>query len=148
MSDPEDEFHTISVRFVDSLRHHSIPSSIGPPFLLEVAKSVEQRGTQAAKLLVNAIEEYGIELAGSLGDRPWRLSGEYASLRVLGANRTLDLLHYASATLLGCTHVASWDRAHFNDRVEKRVNRANASKDLASLKVGNPVAIARYLGIE
>jgi len=34
-----------------------------------------------------------------------------------------------------------------NERVEKRVNKVNTSKGLATLKVGGPAAIARYLGI-
>lgn len=146
LSSPKDWFHDDSVRFVGALRDRAIPSSIGPPFVLEMAKAVEQRGTQAALRLILAVEEYEVELTEVLGDRLWNLSKEYASLGVLGENRTLDLLHYASATLLGCTHLASWDKSHFNERIEKRVNKANASKGLTALKVGDPVAVARYLG--
>ena len=83
-----------------------------------------------------------------LDDQLWSLSSEYASLGVLGMKRMFDLLHYASATMLGCTHLASWDRRHFNDRIERKVNRVNASKGLTTLKVGDPFTVARLLGIE
>ncbi len=116
--------------------------------MLEVAKATEQRGTQAALQLVVAIEEHKIELIRTLDDRLWTLSDEYSSLEVLRGNHTLDLLHYASATLLGCTHVASWDKKHFNDKVEKRVNAVNVSRGLTTLKVGDPITIGRRLEIE
>src|SRR6267143_3644535 len=58
----QDEFHDDSVRFVGALQDSAIPSSIGPPFTLEVAKAVEQRGAQAALRLIVTIEEYEIEL--------------------------------------------------------------------------------------
>jgi len=132
LSNPEDNFHDSSVTFVRGLRIHAISSSIGPPFLLEVGKAAEDRGTQAALRLASIIEEYGIELTRTLDDRLWSLSSEYASLGVLGRKRMFDLLHYASATLLGCTHLASWDRRHFNARIEERVNKVNASRGLTT----------------
>ena len=98
--------------------------------------------------MIATIEGNKVELIRVLGDRLWTLSSEYISLGELPGNRTLDLLHYASATLLGCTHLASWDKKHFNEKVEKRVNRANASTGLTALKVSNPLTIGRYLGIE
>jgi predicted nucleic acid-binding protein len=146
LSSPQDEFHDDSVRFVGALRDRAIPSSIGPPFILEMAKAVEQRGRQAALRLTLALEEYEVELTKALGERLWSLSEEYLSRGVLGENRILDLLHYASATLLGCTHLASWDKSHFIEGVEKRVNKANTSRGLTALKVGDPVAVGRYLG--
>ena len=148
LSDPEDEFHDGSVAFVRGLQARAISSSIGPPFTLEVAKAAEQRGTQAALRLVSAVEGYGVELTRTLGDRLWSLSDEYASRGVLREDRALvDLLHYASATPLGCIHLASWDKGHFNERVERRVNATNASRGLTTLKVGSPETIARHLGI-
>jgi predicted nucleic acid-binding protein len=147
LSSPDDEFHGRTIGFLNSLRDCAIPSSIGPPFILEMAKAAEKRGVQAASRLADAVQAYEVELTRTYGESLWSLSRDYASLGVLGESRTLDLMHYASATLLGCTHVASWDRRHFNDRVEKRVNRVNASKSLATLKVGDPVAVERYLGI-
>lgn len=116
--------------------------------MLEVGKAAEVKGTQAALRLVSVIEEHNIELTRTLDDQLWSLSSEYASRRVLGRKRTFDLLHYASATLLGCTHLASWDKRHFNDRIEERINKVNASKGLTTLKVGDPFTIVRYLGIE
>ena len=116
--------------------------------MLEVGKAAEDKGTQAALRLVSIIEEYGIELTRTLDERLWSLSSEYASLGVLGRKRMFDLLHYASATLLGCTHLASWDRRHFNARIEERVNKVNASRGLATLKVGDPFTVDRHLRIE
>jgi predicted nucleic acid-binding protein len=137
LSDSADEFHDGSAAFVSGLRHREILSSIGPPFMLELAKAAEHRGTQAALRLIVTLEEYKIELTRVLGEHLWTLSSEYASLWVLRGNRTLDLLHYASASLLGCTHLASWDKKHFNGRVERRVNDVNASRGLTTLKVGD-----------
>ena len=148
LSNPEDNFHNSSLAFVRDLQIHAISTSIGPPFLLEVGKAAEAKGAQAALRLVSTIEEYGIELTRTLDDQLWSLSSEYASLGVLGSKRIFDLLHYASATLSGCTHLASWDRRHFNDRIEQRVNRVNASKGLTSLKVGDPFTVVRHLRIE
>lgn len=145
--DPEDEFRSVTTNFVSNLRKKSVPLSIGPPFLLEVAKAAEQRGTVIASRLASAIEEYGIELVGVTDESLWNLESAYASSRVLGQKRTFDLLHYASATLLGCSHLASWDRRHFNGRIGKRVDRVNASRGLTNLIVGDPVSIGRRLGI-
>jgi len=97
--------------------------------------------------MIEIIEEYGVELKRASDDQLWSLLDGYISLRAMDTKRTLDLLHYASATLLGCTHLASWDRRHFNSRVEKRVNRVNSSRGLTTLKVGDPITVARYLGI-
>jgi len=45
LANPEDEFHASSVTFMVRLKDLGIPSLIGPPFLLEMAKAVELRGT-------------------------------------------------------------------------------------------------------
>ena len=100
LSNPEDEFHNSSLRFMDGLNGHRIGASIGPPFLLEVATAAERRGTRASVQLVETAEEHRIVLTSDLGDLLWSLSGEYASMRVLRTQRELDLLHYASATLM------------------------------------------------
>lgn len=147
LSDTEDEFHHGSVRFVTNLHSRGIGTAIGPPFLLEVAKTAEMRGTRSALRLVRAVEEYEIGLERISDQRLWVLTDEYLSRRALGARRSVDLMHYSSATLLGCTHLASWDRGHFNGRIAARVNRANSSEGLASLIVGDPPTIARSLGV-
>lgn len=77
----------------------------------------------------------------------WALARDYASAGVLRGNRALDLLHYASATQLGCSHLASWDVKHFNLGVEGRVNRVNSSRGLTTLKVGDPAMLRRYFGV-
>lgn len=147
LANPEDEFHASSVAFIVRLKNLGIPSLIGPAFLLEMAKAAELRGTQPVLHLFWTIEEHNVELIRSWDDELWSLLDGYISLRVMDTKRTLDLLHYASATLLGCTHLASWDRRHFNSAIEKRVNRVNSSRGLTTLKVGDPIAVARYLGI-
>lgn len=129
LSNPEDNFHDSSVTFVRRLQNHAISSSIGPPFLLEVGKAAEEKGTQAALRLVSIIEEYQIDLRRTLDDQLWRLSSEYGSLGVLGRKRTMDLLHYASATLLGCTHLASWDRSSVNLSAHDTFSYLSSLKD-------------------
>lgn len=111
-----------------------------------MAKATEERGKAASTLIV-AIEEYNIELTRCLGEPLWTLAAEYTFLGVLRGNSALDLLHYASATRLGYTYPASWDKKHFNSKVGERVNRVNPSRGLTTLKVGDPVKIGRHLGI-
>lgn len=67
--------------------------------------------------------------------------------RALGRRRALDLMHYASATVLECTHLASWDKEHFNSRVQSRINMVNDRRGLAALIVGDPVVIVRKIEI-
>lgn len=147
LSDLRDEFHHSSVGFVANLRSRGIITSTGPPFMLEVAKTAEMRDAQAALRLVRTVEEYEIGLERAPDERLWSLLDEYASQRVLASRRSMDLMHYASATLLGCTHLASWDRRHFSGRIGARVNRVNSSKGLSTLIVGDPITVARSLGI-
>ncbi len=69
LSNHEDNFHDSSVTFVHGLQNHAIPSSIGPPFLLEVGKAAEVKGTQAALRLVSTVEEYEIALTRTRDDQ-------------------------------------------------------------------------------
>jgi predicted nucleic acid-binding protein len=147
LADVEDEFHLDSTRFLHNLRNRGILTSIGPPFMLEVAKTAELRDSPAASRLVKTVDEYGIELTPALDDWLWNLLDEYLSRKVLGVGRLMDLMHYASATLLRCDYVASWDKEHFNERVAMKVNQVNSSAGLANLISGDPIAIARYLGL-
>ena len=73
LSDSRDEFHHSSVSFVGDLRNRQIVPSIGPPFLLEVAKASELRDSEAASRLVRTVEEYEIVLTQALGDWLWDL---------------------------------------------------------------------------
>ena len=54
-------------------------------------------------------------------------------------------MHYASATLLNCSHLASWDKKHFNQSLGKKVNKVNSMLGLATLNVGSPLFIERSL---
>lgn len=73
----------------------------------------------------------------------WELAEFYIAEDVLTKRHVLDLLHYASASLLGCTHVASWDNKQFNDGISKKVNSVNAKHGLSNLIVGKPEYIMR-----
>ena len=148
LGDNDDFFHKPSLKFMEGLRDRSILCSIGPPFLLEIAKSAEHRGTRAALRLLDTVERYQIAVARNLDDEMWELADAYASDSSIGGVRFLDYMHCASATLLRCTHLASWDRRHFNKRFEYFVCAVNRSRHLADLIVGDPRTIGRTLGIE
>lgn len=143
----EDEFHRNSVRCIGYIRDRGLPCLIGEPFLLELGRAVELRGRVPSFQLTEAMEEYEVELMNVDDERLWELLDEYSSRGVLGQKQTVDLMHYASATLLECTHLAAWDRKHFNARVGRRVNRVNSSKGLADLIVGDPIVIVRSIGL-
>ena len=146
-ADDQDEFHSESVRFLRHLRNRSIPTAIGPPFFLEAAKAAEMRGSEAASRLARTVEEHEIEAVENLDDWLWNLVDQYLSHRILGVGRFIDLMHYASATLLRCDCLASWDRGHFNGKVAMKINKVNSSAGLASLIVWDPTEVERYLGL-
>ncbi|MFQ6135459.1 MAG: hypothetical protein ACE5KU_06585, partial [Nitrososphaerales archaeon] len=123
-----------------------IAFTIGPPVLLEVGKAAQRRGVESALRVLQAIDRHKIELVTLDSNRLLNLVNLYVAYRVAGTRYRLDLLHYASATLLNCSHLASWDKKHFNQRVEKRINKANSLSGLATLKVGDPIRIVRSLG--
>lgn len=89
------------------------------------------------------MEEFGIQLKNIDMKQAWKLAEFYVVEDVLTRRHRLDLLHYASASLLGCTHVVSWDSKQFNDRISKKVNSVNAKHGLSSLIVGKPEYIMR-----
>ena len=148
LSDSSDNYHGASLNFVAQLRGRAISSAVGPPFFLEVAKAAERRGAEAARRLVGYPVEHGIELGEVEDDRLWSLKDEYVASGAMTERRTLDLLHYASATLLSCTHLASWDGRHFNEKIGKRINRVNVSRGLSTLIVGSPFVVSRRLRVE
>lgn len=147
LADPKESFHSASVNFIKGLQRLRITHVIGSPIMLEIAKAAQLRGIKAALTLVHALDRYKIELV-ELDSR--RLSGlvdSYITWLPAGARDRFDLLHYASATLLNCTHLASWDKKHFNQRIERKVNEANLLAGLTTLKVGDPPYIRRALGL-
>lgn len=95
--------------------------------------------------IIRAIDRYKIDLAELDSDRLLKLTDQYFAHRVAGTKYRIDLMHYASATLLNCSHLASWDKEHFNQHIEKKINKVNSAMRFTSLKVGDPVHIARSL---
>lgn len=145
LANPEDSFHGASLRFIRGLQEQGIASVVVPPILLEVTKATQRRGLKSALKIVQAIDRYRIELAtldlGQLLD----LVDRYFAYKVAGTKYRIDLLHYASATLLDCGHLVSWDKKHFNQRVAERINRVNSLSGLITLRIGDPIHTARSL---
>jgi hypothetical protein len=120
----------------------------GSPLIMELGKLVEARGTKRCLDIINSMEEFGIHLRSIDMKQAWKLSEIYLDEGVLTKRHRLDLLHYASASLLGCTHLASWDSRQFNDRISKKVSNANAKQGLSSLIAGKPEYIVRQENLD
>jgi len=140
-----DHFYNTSTKFMQDLRELDIACTVGPPILLEIGKAVQRKGVESGLTIIRAIDKYEIDLAELDSDRLLKLANQYFAHRVAGTKYSVDLMHYASATLLNCSHLASWDKEHFNQRIEKKINKVNSATGLTSLKVGDPVHIARSL---
>ena len=146
LADPNDDFHSASLSFIKGLQRQGISYVIGSPIMLEIAKIVQRRGISAVFTLFRTLDIYEIELVELDPRRLLSLTDLYISQWPLGAKHRYDLLYYASATLLNCTHLASWDKKHFNQRVERRVNQANLLAALTTFKVDDPIHIGKALG--
>lgn len=145
LANPQDGFHDESLRFVGTVRELGVTIMIGSPLMLEIAKAIERRGAESALVILETIERQNIELADLDSRRLLDLADRYVAYQIAERKYRFDLLHYASATLLGCSHLASWDREHFNERVAKRVNKVNSMNGFITLKVGDPEHVERSL---
>lgn len=145
LANPGDNFHDMSLKFIREVKELEIDIAIGDAILLELGKAVQRKGIEAALTILRTIEHHKIELAILDPDRLLDLVDRYFSKKVFGTKYRFDLLHYASATLLNCSHLASWDKKHFNQNVEKKVNQVNSMLGLATLNVGDPTNITRSL---
>lgn len=145
VTNPLDSFYGKSLKFLRGLQEVGVAYVTGPPILLEVGKAVQRRGVGSALEILRAMQTYDIEVAVLDSSQLLNLSDLYVAHKVTRRYR-FDLLHYAAATLLNCSHLASWDREHFNESTERRVNRVNSLTGLATLKVGDPIKLARSLG--
>ena len=143
LADPLDVFHEQSMSFVNRLVMHTVERMSGSPLIMELGKLVEAKGTKRCLDVINSMEEFGIHLKNIDMKQVWKLSEIYLDEGVLTKRHRLDLLHYASASLLGCTHLASWNSRQFNDRISKKVSNANAKQRLSSLIAGKPEYIMR-----
>jgi len=145
LANPIDGFHTTSTKFIDELRKRGVRAIAGPALLLEVGKAVEIRGTQSAGAIVKTVEENGIELGRPDYGKLFELSEQYLKKGIVPGRSNLDALHYAGAVLLDCSHLASWDKNHFNNRFQERVNKENLRLGFTTLIVGDPLDIISRL---
>lgn len=143
LTDSLDVFHEQTMSFVNRLVMYRIDRLSGSPLIMEIGKLVESKETKRGLDIIDAMEEFGIQLKNIDMKQAWKLAEFYVVEDVLTRRHRLDLLHYASASLLGCTHVVSWDSKQFNDRISKKVNSVNAKHGLSSLIVGKPEYIMR-----
>jgi hypothetical protein len=147
LASPEDRFSDFSLEFVRGLRALEVGVNIASPIFLELAKAVQLRGVESVLTVLQTVDRYGIELATPDPERLLNLVDRYVGLRIMGVRYQFDLLHYASATLLSCSHLASWDQDHFNQRIAKKVNKANSSLNLPTLILGDRASLRRSLGL-
>lgn len=143
LADPLDVFHEQSMNFVNRLATYTVECLSGSPLIMELGKLVEAKGTKRGLDIINSMEDFRIRLKNIGMERAWKLSEIYLDEGVLTKRHRLDLLHYASASLLGCTHLASWNSRQFNDRISMKVSNANAKQGLSNLIAGKPEYIMR-----
>lgn len=115
----------------------------GSPLLVELGKMAEIRGTERCLDVINSMEEFSIHLTNIDLVRMLDLEKIYLEEGILTKRHHLDLLHYATASLLGCTYLASWNSRHFNDQISKKVSSVNMKHRLSSLIAGKPDCIMK-----
>ncbi|MGH9877169.1 MAG: hypothetical protein ACRD5H_05980, partial [Nitrososphaerales archaeon] len=59
--------------------------------------------------IINTIADLGIHFRSADMKEVWDLSQTYLDNDVLTVMHRLDLFHYATATLLHCSHLESWN---------------------------------------
>jgi predicted nucleic acid-binding protein len=136
-------FHEQSAVFIKNLVKHRVECNVGSPFMVELGKIVEAKGTKRCLDIINSMNEAEIFLKNTGMKQVWELSQIYLVKKVLTERHLLDLFHYAAASLLGCTHLASWNSKQFNDKIVMKVNKANSERGLPSLIAGRPDYIMR-----
>lgn len=122
---------------------HRIELNVSSPLVVELGKIVESRGTKRSLDIINSMEECGIYLKTIDMKQIWNLSQIYLDEHVLTKRHHLDLLHYAAASLLGCTHLASWNSKQFNSKIAAKASSVNARQGLSNLIAGKPDYIMR-----
>ncbi len=143
LADPSDVFHDQSVIFVDTLAKHRVECNTSSPLVVELGKLVEAKGTKRCLAVIHSMEESGIYLKNTDIKQVWKISQAYLEGGVLTKRHRLDLLHYAAASLLACTHLASWNSKQFNYKVAMKVSKVNAKQGLSNLIAGKPDYIMR-----
>jgi len=143
LADSFDTFHNQSVDFIEKLTKRNIERHVSAPLIVELGKIVETKETERCLQILDTIENFGIYFNDIDMKDVWNLSQIYLDTNVLAVRHRLDLFHYSAASLLNCTHLASWNKKHFNDKIAMSVNKINAKQGLLSLIVGSPTYIIR-----
>jgi len=107
LADSLDVFHTQSLTFVNSLAKRDIECKVGSPLLVELGGIFKVRGAARCFEVTSTLDRFGIELEVIDMKEVWQLSQLYLDEHALTARHRLDMLHYAAASLIHCTHLAS-----------------------------------------
>ncbi len=143
LADPFDVFHDQSITSINNLIKHGIECNISSPLVIELGKIVKVKGTKRCLDITRSLEEFKINFKNTDMKEVWKLSQTYLDERVLTVRHRLDLLHYAAASLLNSTHLASWNSRQFNDKIAVKVSRINSKHGLLSLIAGKPDYIVK-----
>ncbi|MGH9922679.1 MAG: hypothetical protein ACRD38_08000 [Nitrososphaerales archaeon] len=143
LADILDIFHSLSVDFINTLIKHEVECVVSAPLVVELGKIIEIKGMERCLDIINTIADLGIHFRSADMKEVWDLSQTYLDNDVLTVRHRLDLFHYATASLLHCSHLASWNSKHFNDKIAMKINKVNAKRGLLSLIVGKPNYIIR-----
>lgn len=143
LTDPYDIFHKQSLEFVQSFTKHKIEIIISTPFIVELGRIVEIRGVERSLNILDTIDNLRLHFRNMDMKNVWNLSQVYLDANILTVRHRLDLFHYAAASLLNCTHIASWNRRQFNERIAMRVNTVNSERKLSTLIVQTPNNIGK-----
>lgn len=143
LTDPIDIFHTRSVTFINGLTGQNIEFKVSNPIMVEIGRIINVKGIQRYLEIMDSFEEFKIDFESTDMDEVWKLSQAYLDERVLTSRHRLDLFHYAAASLLNCSHLASWNDGQFNDKVAEKINRINSWRGLPSLIASRPDNIIR-----
>ena len=110
LADPLDAFHGHSVGFINKIgigsNHECYVSS---PLLIELGRIAKIKGSKRCFDIVNAIEDSGIQFSSTDLKEIWELPQSYLAGGALTRRHIVDLLHYAAASSLSCSCIASWN---------------------------------------
>ncbi len=148
LADPLDIFHDQSITSVDNLIKHRIECNVSSPLAVELGRIVKVKGIKRCLDITDSLEEFKIDFRSTDMKEVWKLSQTYLDGQVLTVRHRLDLFHYAAASLLDSTHLASWNSRQFNDKIAMKVSRINSKQGLLSLIAGKPDYIVRRANLD
>ena len=129
--------------FINDLAKKNIERKVSSPLMVEIGRIINIKGAQRCLEIISSFEEFKINFESTDMKEVWNLSQAYLDERVLTVRHRLDLFHYAAASLLNCTYLASWNGKQFNDKIAAKINRINSKRGLLSLIAGTPEYISR-----